>query len=107
MGFVALQTNLTFFNRLVLFDFIGKLGESLRFTDEFFVTVQTLPTGLVANFRCSDFFFTTNVSAQWTMAAFAGQFFMFSLLHFLNHIFVTASSRVISAMKHWFFRFLG
>ena len=107
MGFVALQANLTFFNSRVLLDFVGKLGESLRFTDEFTVTVKTLPTGLVDHFCGSDFFFTTNVSGQWAMAALAGQVFMFSLLHFLNHIFVTGSARVISAMKHWFFRFLG
>jgi hypothetical protein len=107
MGFVALQANLAFFNRRVLFNFIGKLGEPLRFTDEFGVTVKTLPTGLVDDFCGSYFFVTANVDAQWAMAAFAGQVFMFSLLNVLNHIFVTGSARVISAMKHWFFCVLG
>ena len=79
MSFVALQAHLTFFNSRVLIDLIGKLRKPLRFTDEFGVTVKTLPLGFIDDFCIGDLFVVTNVNRQWAVAAFARQFFMLSL----------------------------
>ena len=99
MSVMTFQAHFTFYQRGVLFDSIGKLGESWRFADEFSVAVKALPTGLIDHFCIGNFFLATNVRSKSAMTAFARQAFMSQLLNHLYHVRMTCLAGVISAVS--------